>query len=1124
MNAFSAPFRDIVTAKHVNLVPLLEVVLPDGTEGYMSNRRVDVNGHIYVRRIVSWSGISQDIKGSNSSATFTLSNVDRLLEIVARDHMFTRALVTFRLYSPELIEKGSSFADSSRMIWKGYVSEISYDNETFVLNCKDGLYALSLSVPRRRLTRNCHLPFDDGCYCPYSGYARQQERVREEDGSITVLPNQFVSIESLTGVVGPEAPTPIGTYGARWNGDSDFGPPPDNSNQDDSLREGFAWVTRKDENAHYTTCGKTFADCYLRGMTRFFGGLRYVSAWAGGAYGKFGSIFNRANNSYSMVNESVFNEAVPMVYTNSDEYPVNPLTGEPPEHGLTVTPLIFQWRPEKEYLAAEGIISLGRVGSPDDDHGGLEEFAIKDVYLNGKGPIGYKPAFPSQAIQFSKHSDPHTWGFGIQRSGGRIGEPALLKSPAGHPVSWEQIGGDLVQGDEWISPLTPELGPQQPPSPVFLSQLAGVVTKIIDKDAGINNPQTQAEGTGSDDTKYASSGMPNMKAALDYGRWVWRYHNAENGDRTYDATAKGAWVLFDLVLDATDSHYAIHEIHESIVALQTFIDLSDYCEETLPNIVNPEYDTVRYIWSGSINEAKSALDHVDNILKDMYAFRFWRDGKLAVAPIAACQFDTTARPGFQEFVNIVDGSFKVKIPQPKYNTLAVKYPDADFDYKQNTATIYSEGHQLLLGQNGKRHELTKSETLTGTPTTDQANRIGIRMLKDELGGSTQIEWQRLREVELDSTFMMHELEVGDATYVAHTLLPDGGQWMRVQSWSLNADLTMHYTLRTFNIANYDDIVVGLSSVELAKFGWNPFIPGSGGIAYKMLPKIYWDSTDPITAQPYIGIHLNWLPYDQPHYPDDYERLNARLMSVFIYRTPGTALYEDIPAPGVLSEDDPAISWPVRTLDNLPDLPFPARVDKECVEVYEYDLSQGLEKPRILVHRGLPDPMNFSIKDGIVSFDLTPTDMVEHKAGAGVVVDLYYGGFLAKTVNRTATTWLVSARPYFYKVGEKYLCDGEIIQVTAIVTDLSDPVIHVLRGQKLNDEDPNEVASTPTPHRKLRQIRSVWYLDQVPDSRIAQAGNEIGVEYTDPWLGPQKVGLRSVPVGTSMVIGELRVNG
>lgn len=1106
MNKFPIPFAEHLKERTVELVPLLDVELADGSTGYMSDRRFEVvtpAGTItYLPRILKFSGIQQDIKGSSSTASFTLSNIDRVMSRASKLHSFNRARVSFRLFAPTVYAAGASFTDSSSEFWAGYLDDINYTVLEFTIQCKDGFSSLSLALPKRRASHNCQNSFDDGIRCPYSGYGRQQRRDASGNvsiGDVVQITDRFGN--PISAIVGPAGETFVAGGGGTPNGSADFGP---DINVAGTLgtREGISI------RPGYGSCPKNVPGCYSRGMIRFFGGIRYVTSWATGRTRQtFGAHFTGRDPyvSYSSVNESVFNQPIPMVYCAVMEHARNPLTGEFPASGFISTPTVFQFRYEDTYTAVEAIVSDGRIGKAADGASnpagckskpptvstareGEDVEGIQEVYVNGLSPHeGQRPCVP---------------GVGVFRSTGRIGEPAALPVYADEGrtkitsyTSWDQIGGDMRQADNWINPVT---GESEKPPVIYLSGLAGFFVRVYDKNSGINNPQVANSGgnSNSSDTGKYSGSMPDVRAKVDDGRFVWKYNGPDS--RGYGSTSNPVYVFTDLYFEALGKKYTTHQEHGLVIDIQAAVNFASYTMDTVPNIVNSQYETRRYLFSGIVNDLKPAIDHLDAVLRDCYGFRYWRGRRMVIKPYCAGVFtsENFARPAFQEFVNIIDGSFTVSTPKPEYNSLNMSFADIDFDFGKNSATVYSEDHQMYFSGDASRLELNRSESLMGTPTTDQAVRRGKRVLSDHLGGTTRAHWAKHRNYSLRSTVMMGELEVGDITYIAHTEVPDGGQWVRIQSRVLNEDLSIQWKAQSFEISNYDDTVIGVSTVDLAKFGYNPFIPGSGGIAFLPLPALLWADEvtprvdDAVKAVSNLGIRLQWLPYNaNPQFTaSDAQTYNRLTLAVQIYRTEAARLREALPADETTVKVLYTMHLPAH--EHLPfnmridDLSDPTRQTFEVVKVTHID--HALRE--LTVTRG---------EQG------TP---IAHAKGEFLYKSLAKGGFVARSVSKTATVWLVDHTSADFEVGEKYFVNSEIIKVISIdVTTENDvPItrITVERSKLLDDNDAAGVAAPAQKHPKLAQIMHVSFLDATPDFRTKQFGTLNVYDYVDPFLdGP-----------------------
>jgi hypothetical protein len=873
MNPFpSTAYWNAVRGRTVEPVPLLEVTLVDGATGYMSDRRVDltgIGGHLYLPRLVKWGPISSNITGSSSTATFTLSNVDRTLELAARDHMFQRGVVVFKVYMPDVVTGGGSLADATRIEWIGFIDKTPYDQQTFSLSCKDGLFDLTLPLPRRRFSRNCDLQFDDGLYCPYSGF-----------GYTGAGAGPRVAIPEILGVLGeasvpddfgPDISSTEGYKGRPYltTCDKTFGP----SSWFHSVvyqagsqvyQNGGIWQASVTNNEHQPDSSPTYwsyvgpaTGCLGRGMARFYGGQRYVCSWATGYLG--GNFLTRflgggdPYTSYSSQTSTIFDQAVPLVYAGAAT-------------GFTCTPLILEWRPESDYVSVECIVGEGVLGNAPAASGDVNIGAIQDVQVNSLLPTNGEfpaPAWPAPGCDK-----------GVGRSPGRIGEPHV----------WTQIEGDMLQTD---SPGDPQ---------VYISSRAGFFARVKDTSSGVNSPDA-SKSTG-------ASSAPSVYANLAAGRRVWQYGSTTSRvygvGGIYGGSGNPVWIILDMVLEAFNIKYTSIATHATFIDLQSFIDFATYAAD---NITGLDGSTVqRYQFAGQFSELAPAMDQIDSALRDCHGFRFFRNGKLAVRQFSACQ-DATVRPAFQEFVNVKHNSLKPDIPTPSYNELDLNFADHDFDFQQNMATVYSIDYQKLIGLNGYPFKMAQSYNLVGTCFTEQAARLGLRMLRHELGGTSPQLWAQVRNVELDSTLLMDELEVGDITYLAHTLMPNGGDWIRIEEKALNDDWGMTFKVRSWRSSEYDDILSGDPFVELARFPRNVYIRGSKGFVYPPLPALLWAAQNPCVSLPSVGVRLSWQAYS------DLSKQKL-LQAVQIFRTPDN----NLAAGGFLlaDVDASATAW---TVDN-----------------------------------------------------------------------------------------------------------------------------------------------------------------------------------------------------------------
>jgi hypothetical protein len=864
MQAFPALFRKAVLQRSVALVPLLTVICRDDTSsnpvrGYMSDRTIQVpaGGQLYQRRLISWNGIKFSISNeqpsggtSTQTATFTLSNIDRVLEMASRLHPFYRAQVIFQIYCPAVIATyGGTVTDAVVPYWQGFVASFKLTEETMELSCKDGYFGLTRPSPRRRVTRDCDIKFDDGCFCPYSGY--------ENTGGGTGVPSH---IADMQGVIFNECGVD-GVASSIPTQNNEFG-------QNLMANEGWSSL------GGYTTCPKDVQSCANRGMLRWFGGTRYVSSWAGV------SAQGQGYASYSSPNDSIFNNAMPRLYGGG---------------GFVLQPSICNYRVDRQYLEGEAFLGQGPMGN---NASGVvtssgQAQTVSAIYSNGQLPI-------------YQHGDPNQ-GYGQYSGSGKIGDT----------THWDVIGGSLFNS---FLDYTPP--PGKPHVPIYFSGTAGVYCNVADNNAGIQNPQVT-------NGQYQPEGAPTIMVLLHSGGLrTWVYDSATTRHR--DATDSAAWMVLDLFLDALDLVYTNLATHQTVADLQSFVDHAAYCSSPTTSLVDGS-QVPRYASRGTFNQTRPALDNLDAGLKDCWSYRIWRGGRIAVAPFCGGQLDTMVRPGFEEFVNILDKSLNVTTAEPTANEYQMNFSDRDYDYQKNTATVYSESFQVFSGVEGHRDILSQSLNLTTTFTTDQATRIGALQLRFDIGGNSQDDWQQKRDIEWDATFAMGELECGDITYVAHTLLPGGGQWVRIGAIELSKEWKLHFKARTFRVTDYDDTAIGATTADPPVYVWSPLIPGSLGKAYQPLPALAWrDTCSPAVDTPGTGVLLQWNPY-----ASDNDNL---LKSVQIYRTADPVLS----AGGYLLVTQTAASthWQVDPADFDFAVGDTYQIDLEQVKVTTIDATNG----------------------------------------------------------------------------------------------------------------------------------------------------------------------------------------
>jgi hypothetical protein len=133
---------------------------------YLSNQRVTIDGQLYLPRLIDWSGISQSIGENSDAASFNFGNADGVFtELV--NYFDAGTSTPLSLYAANL--QFSLFHVQSGYLvdlWAGYVQNWGADSSgRFQMNVSDGVFALTLAYPSRKIVRACWKVYK-GRFCP----------------------------------------------------------------------------------------------------------------------------------------------------------------------------------------------------------------------------------------------------------------------------------------------------------------------------------------------------------------------------------------------------------------------------------------------------------------------------------------------------------------------------------------------------------------------------------------------------------------------------------------------------------------------------------------------------------------------------------------------------------------------------------------------------------------------------------------------------------------------------------------------------------------------------------------------------------------------------------------------
>lgn len=151
---------DLLAQAH-EFIPLVRIRVHEEAvdDILLSDRRVTIGGDLYLPRLLKWDGISQSLGGEPDQAVFTFGNADMVMQQLMADTELFAADIEFSLFHVNSLVKID--------LWKGHIIDAAYQAETpeFRVTAGDGLYALSLTAPKRQITRTCW-KLHKGPFCP----------------------------------------------------------------------------------------------------------------------------------------------------------------------------------------------------------------------------------------------------------------------------------------------------------------------------------------------------------------------------------------------------------------------------------------------------------------------------------------------------------------------------------------------------------------------------------------------------------------------------------------------------------------------------------------------------------------------------------------------------------------------------------------------------------------------------------------------------------------------------------------------------------------------------------------------------------------------------------------------
>jgi hypothetical protein len=789
---------------------------------YVSDRRCTIGGQLYVPRLIDWDGISQAIGNESDEAQFIFGNADRVMTLLVNDTDLFRASLEFSLF-----HVGTGYKLD---LWKGEINDWSFDaGELFRVRASDGIYELRLPYPTRKISRTCWKCFNDALGCPYAtqgamDYTHFPHWIAKIDTitltgtsgtaditlaggltktltfhtSLTITASDFVTANAVAyatqGITLTSSTNHLIFTSATVN--LDFVSPVITNKSGDlngSVAHTQAFLSGSDPSC----CDKGYESansCLAHGMKHYFGGL---IAEPQGVKIKDNSTgtwgFGRSTvMSTSIVDDSIYDEVIPEVYTNNESWVDS--TGKT-QTGMPVKAKIASGRDESDFYDCLAVVGEG----PLEFSSELTKFTLDGKYC---------------------HDYPHThWDNGLR----------LV------------IGSDPPGSIDFFS-----LSANGTYCPTF--RIVTYLGKVYKDNFSAGTAFCELRRDDDKGMQYSWSKDHEMKVSVLTGLkgWVW----TGAGARTWSVMSNPTWIAINIMLKARGLRYASAAVCETYFDITAAIAAATICDKTVACLIGTGTET-QFKFRGTLNEEKPLRDWIQEVLMNCLGYYSFAFGKLKLG----VRENSSVIEAFTEG-NIIFQSLQLAALNPTFNHLVAQFGDREYEFAQNAIDVYDLNHAQLIGGATAPLFLKSDINLCGTYTKSQAARIICTRLREELGGTSAIQWMRARKLGFKTTVLALNTEPGMVCSMTHPDMPDGvfngvpqptyGEF-RIMGWKLNKD----YSIDVNGQTTVDEMYNLIAGPKPADVGASP-IP----IEYSQMPLgLVWqpDAEYPLASDPLRAI-------------------------------------------------------------------------------------------------------------------------------------------------------------------------------------------------------------------------------------------------------------------------------
>jgi hypothetical protein len=505
-------------------------------------------------------------------------------------------------------------------------------------------------------------------------------------------------------------------------------------------------------NADASKCDKGYETengCLAHGMKRYYGGILAepqgvrIKDNSTGVWG-----FGRSTiTSVSLVADSIYDQIVPEIYTDS-EMPVNCK--------------VAAGRDESDFYEGLGIVGEGPLGEytpahyQDLDNDGTAETFVGST-LDGQAHHGYPNN--NYGLRQCLGADPAapTDFFSLDQSGNTTGG------------DWRKVySGNSTYKDN------------------FAAGTAFIVIRRSDaKGLQLSKPGDHAM-------------VANVQSGM--SGWVW----TSPGVRVYGSPLTNpVWVAINMLLRARGLRLGANattqqlDLAETLFDVHAAIDAAAICNDQVTKLVGTGSET-QFKFRGVLQEEKPLRDWLQEVLMNCLGYYTFAAGKLKIG----VRENSSAVEAFTQG-NILFNSLQLAPLKPSFNHLTANFADEDYQFVNNSVSLYDIDHATLIGGGAGPLFLKSNVNLSGTASKSQAARIVSVRLREELGGTSPAEWKAARQLSFRTTVLALNTEPGMVCSMTHPDMPNGSGEFRVTSWRLNKDCSIDIQGRTTTDSMYD---------------------------------------------------------------------------------------------------------------------------------------------------------------------------------------------------------------------------------------------------------------------------------------------------------------------------------